>query len=136
MRFHSNPVFVKKNYFLWIKDNYPTPQSAKLKCFEASLKMKDIFPELTVVRGMILVEEPFDLPPFKTTHWWCLDPNNFVVDPTAHQYPTDIIEYTPVDESKGDPTGKCPNCGDLCYDNEYLCSKQCEKDYMAYLNDF
>lgn len=31
-------------------------------------------------------------------------------------------------------TGKCPNCGGLCYNGKTLCSDKCEKSYIAYLN--
>lgn len=131
---NNNDLYLKKHYRNWIEDNYPTSDSAKRKCAEATQLMVEMFPELIRVRGLVHVEEPFDLPPTKTTHWWCVDPEGFIVDPTAHQYPTWISKYDPVDEDKGEPTGKCPNCGDLCYDHAYLCSDSCEKQYMAYLN--
>jgi hypothetical protein len=122
-----------ENYFNWINNKYPTPEKARKQCLEATLDMVYDFPELRRLRGHILVEEPFDLPPTKTTHWWCVDPDGNIVDPTAHQYPTRIIDYLPLDESKGEPTGKCPNCGDLCYEEQYLCTSKCEKEYMIYL---
>lgn len=118
----------------WIVQNYPTAQCAYLKCEEATLKMVEEFPELKRVRGLASVFEPYDLPPTKTPHWWCEAEDGTVVDPTAHQYPTYIIEYHPADESQGEPTGKCPNCGDLCYEGKYLCSDDCEKSYLNYLN--
>lgn len=121
-------------YQKWIVSNYPTPESAKTACAEATRKMVDCFPELSRVRGMISVFEPFGLPASKTTHWWCVDSAGEIVDPTAHQYPTHILNYSPIDETKGEPTGKCPNCGDLCYNGDYLCTSKCERDYMAYLN--
>jgi hypothetical protein len=34
----------------------------------------------------------------------------------------------------GLPTGKCPNCGNMCYNHDQMCSKRCEVSYMAYLN--
>lgn len=34
----------------------------------------------------------------------------------------------------GLPTGKCPNCGNFCYEGNYLCSGKCTKEYMTYLN--
>ena len=33
-----------------------------------------------------------------------------------------------------EPTGICPNCGDPVY-NESFCSKDCEKEYIDYLNN-
>jgi len=118
----------------WISLKYPTSFSAKTQCAEATLAMVEEFPELIRVRGLAHVEEPYELPPTRTPHWWCETPEGFIVDPTGHQYPTQILKYDPVDEAKGEPTGKCPNCGDLCYESQYLCSSSCEKAYMDYLN--
>ena len=122
-------------YSNWIDINYPIPQMAYLQCTDATLEMKKAFPELTRVRGQIDVMEPHGLPPTKTTHWWLVTENGEIVDPTAHQYPTRIVKYTPVDETRGGPTGKCPNCGGLCYEGDYLCSKKCEKEYLDYINE-
>jgi len=131
---YKNVDFKKLGYNSWIQDNYPDPQSARLQCLEATEKMVSVFPELKRVRGLAAVKEPHDFPPTRTPHWWCVTPEGSIVDPTAHQYPTHIISYSESDESKGPPTGKCPNCGDLCYDGGYLCSDKCDKEYMDYLN--
>ena len=122
-------------YAKWIVENYPTPESARTQCEIATKNMVAEFPELQRVRGMISVKEPYDLPPTKTTHWWCVNVYGYIIDPTGHQYPTFIMDYFPVDESKGEPTGKCPNCGDLCYEHNYFCSDKCNKSYMKYLKD-
>ena len=118
----------------WINTNYPTPQYARLACAEATLEMQEVFPELTRVRGLASVEELGGWPATKTPHWWMKTESEEIVDPTAHQYPTRILSYEEADESKGPPTGKCPNCGNLCHNNDYLCSKKCDKEYLAYLN--
>jgi len=130
----ENVNFKELGYGLWVKSNYPTPESARLQCAEATEKMVSDFPELKRVRGLADVKEPHDLPPTRTPHWWCVTSDGNVVDPTAHQYPTHIIKYSEADEDKGPPTGKCPNCGDLSYGGEYLCSDKCNTEYMAYLN--
>ena len=122
-------------YNLWIENNYPTSESARLQCAEATLKMVEEFPELTRVRGLASVLEPFGLPPSQTPHWWCVTSVGSIVDPTGHQYPTHIISYEEADESRGAPTGKCPNCGSLCYEGKYLCSEKCDIEYMNYLNN-
>jgi len=121
-------------YVLWVEMNYPSSQSAYLQCAEATERMVEEFPELKRVRGLASVKEPYDLPPTKTPHWWCVTPDGTIIDPTAHQYPTEIESYEEADESKGPPTGKCPNCGSLCYEGNYLCSDKCNDEYMAYLN--
>jgi len=123
-----------EKYTKWIQKNYSTALLAKTQCSEATVKMSKEFSELKRVRGQILVEEPYGLPATRTTHWWLETPENKIIDPTGHQYPTRIIKYIPVDESKGEPSGKCPNCGDLCYNGEYFCSKICNKAYLEYLN--
>ncbi len=38
------------------------------------------------------------------------------------------------DLPNGLPTGKCPNCGNMCYNDEFTCSKSCETSYMRYIN--
>lgn len=134
MGFFDLQTLLDSKYQEWVIANYLSPQQARLKCAEATQAMVLEFPELTRVRGLAHVEEPFSLPPTRTPHWWCVDTSGIVVDPTAHQYPTRILKYEPVDESLGEPSGKCPNCGNFCYEGNYLCSKFCETEYMAYLN--
>lgn len=116
-------------YEIWIRKYYPTPDSARLQCEIATQLMVQEFPELKRIRGLVSVEEPYGLQPTKTPHWWCVNVYGFVVDPTSHQYPTKILEYHPCDESKGEPTGKCPNCGELCYKGNYFCSDNCETEF-------
>ena len=125
---------VINKYLDWIRVNYPTSESALLQCAQATSRMVEEFPELKRVRGLAHVKEPYDLNPTQTPHWWLETSEGVVIDPTEHQYPTEILKYDPVDESKGDPTGKCPNCGGLCYEGNYLCSKKCDREFMAYLN--
>jgi hypothetical protein len=67
-------------------------------------------------------------------HWWAVTEDGQVIDPTADQFPSPL-EYHPADESRGGPTGRCPNCGGLCYEHRYLCSDACDREYAAYLND-
>lgn len=125
---------IREEYSAWINKHYPTPESARLACKEATLEMAYKFPELKRVRGLASVEEPFGLNPTRTPHWWLTDLTGTIIDPTAHQYPTKILSYEEADESLGPPTGRCPNCGGLCYGGRYLCSDKCDHDYMAYLN--
>ncbi len=122
-----------KSYENWIMEHYSTPMEARLQCKEASEEMSKQFPDLKLVRGQIEVEEPYDLPPTKTEHWWCVMPDGKVIDPTAHQYQTRILSYTPTDKSRGEPTGKCMNCGDIAYNNSQFCKKECEQDFIKSL---
>lgn len=123
-----------QKYREWIDLYYPTPETAYLACQEATARMQSIFPELKRCKGLADVEEPLGLPPTRTPHWWLVDSNNEIIDPTAHQYPTRILKYEKCDDSKGTPTGRCPNCGGLCYNGEYICSIKCCEEYAAYLD--
>ena len=122
-------------YKNWIDNHYPTKQSAYRACEEATINMSLSFPELKRVCGLASVEELYGDPPTKTPHWWLKDKNGNIVDPTGHQYPTRILKYEEASEDCGPPTGRCPNCGDLCYEGHYLCSDKCSKEYMKYLNN-
>ncbi len=102
-------------------------------CAEAVNGMVALFTELKAVRGHARLLTP-NLPDYERKdwpHWWCVTEAGEIVDPTRSQFPGDI-EYVPLDESKGEPTGRCPNCGDVCYDFSYLCSEKCEQEYAAY----
>ena len=103
-------------------------------CQDAVAVLVILCPELTAVRGTVVMTDPPDGDRRPWTHWWAVTGFGDIVDPTAEQFPSPI-EYTPVDESKGDPTGRCPNCAGLCYESRYLCSDKCEREYTAYLDN-
>lgn len=98
------------------------------KCAEATLAMLEVFPELTRVRGHY-----YDFALGERPHWWLTDPEGNIVDPTAAQFPSGGRGvYVPWDESQPEPTGRCPNCSELCYDGNYCCSPECSRSYAAY----
>ena len=133
-RVNMKTMFTKNvEYNQWISRHYSTSLSARTKCEEATEQMVNDFPELTRVRGEIEVEEPYNLPPTKTFHWWCVTGENIIVDPTGHQYPTKILKYIPVDLDKGTPTGKCMHCGSITYNHKYVCCKNCEEELRKML---
>jgi hypothetical protein len=112
-------------YSEWITKNIT---EAYGKCKEMAEEMAKIFPELTIVRGhyycMVWGERE---------HWWLVDEQGHIVDPTAAQFPTKGNgEYVPWDEGAPEPTGMCPNCGEYCYDGNYCCSESCSISYAAY----
>lgn len=121
---------MKPQYENWINENYPTRESAYGKCSEAVDNMISTFPELSKVRGWV-----DDAYWGEREHWWCLDTENNIVDPTRKQFPAPY-NYRPWDESKGDPpvSKPCLDCGLGFYGEGYFCSKRCEVAYMAYLN--
>ena len=121
-------------YAEWIKDYIESiggPEATLQKCGAATEAMVHDFPELKRVRGHVLVPTRGE-PHKKWPHWWCVAPNGDIVDPTAAQFPF-IIDYIPHDEAKGEPTGKCPDCGDLVYGGSLFCDEACEAKYREYL---
>ena len=116
-------------YQKWIKD-YVRNNPVYGQCEVACDAMKLEFPELELIRGHYYcavwgVRE----------HWWLLTSSGDIIDPTASQFPSGGIGYyEPWDEDAEEPTGMCPNCGGYCYGWRSLCSEECERSYLAYLN--
>jgi hypothetical protein len=90
--------------------------------------MREVFPELELRRGH------YHCPIWgKRQHWWLVTPDNQTVDPTAAQFPSGGLgEYVELDESQTEPTGRCMNCGDLCFDGDTTCSAACLAELSAY----
>lgn len=109
---------MKACYHKWISKNV---QEAYGKCAEVTLEMERVFPELLRVRGHYYCPLWGD-----REHWWLVDFEGNVVDPTASQFPSrGFGVYTPWEEDSPEPTGKCYNCGDYCYEGELTCSERC-----------
>ena len=123
----------------WIAANLPQdPNICMGKCPEYTEILVRQFPELQRVRGHVFwdfdeidqIKYPDGYP-----HWWCVSPDGEIVDPTLPQFCLVTgLRYEAWDESRTEPTGKCPNCGKYCYDDNYCCCKSCEEEYLAYLN--
>lgn len=97
-------------------------------CKEVCEKMKELFPELTLVRGHY-----YDAHWGEREHWWFTSPNGNIVDPTKEQFPTKGKGvYIPWDESQPEPTGMCPNCGEYCYNGEDV-HDHCRASFLASL---
>lgn len=107
-----------RKYKKWIDENYPTGLSCLGKCFQATEKMKEAFPELIRTNGFVHIpglDEP-------RIHWWMKDSNGFVIDPTAFQYPyyagASISSYEEFEDdhpARKHPRLKCMNCGEYFY---------------------
>lgn len=123
---------MKPQYKEWISDN--VNKNCLGQCAEVTEKMQKAFPELARVRGHFMCCF-WGL----RSHWWLVDPDGEIVDPTVAQFPSAGMAtpsaYEPWDENAKEPTGKCPNCGALCYDGNYCCSDECDRAYIAYLNE-
>ncbi len=120
---------MKTEYRAWIDANVGTkPEDGYGRCAWATLTMLVAFPELTRVRGHY-----YDAIWGERDHWWLVDPDGEIVDPTAAQFPTKGTgEYMPWVEGTPEPTGMCPNCGENCYDGRTCCSDSCNSAYAAY----
>ena len=105
------------------------------KCAEFTAALVENFPELKRVRGFVTLKSGL-----RRSHWWCVDADGNIVDPTASQFETEyfwhagIAFYEPLNESDPEPTGKCPNCGNYCYDGGVCCSPKCNREYAAYVS--
>ena len=117
---------MKKEYLDWM-NKWNLENDPYGNCAEATLEMQGAFPELKRIRGhyyCVIWGERM--------HWWLTDGDE-IVDPTCGQFPTKGNGvYKPWNEGDPEPTGKCPNCGELCYDGRYCCSEKCDKEYAAY----
>lgn len=90
------------------------------RCAEVTEAMAAAFPELTRVRGH------YD----GWAHWWLVDAQGQVIDPTADQFSPG---GTYVEHVGPEPTGKCPNCGRYCYGGSFCCSDACADAYVRYV---
>lgn len=98
------------------------------KCAETTIAMQEAFPELARVRGF------YHCPLWgQRAHWWLVTPDGAIVDPTAMQFPSGGLGlYVRWPEGQPEPTGKCPNCSDYCYNDRTCCSEPCSREYAAY----
>ena len=117
---------MKNKYRVWIDEN--VAQSLGL-CKTHCESMMLVFPELKIVRGhyicMIWGERE---------HWWLLDEDGAVVDPTAQQFPSKGGGvYLLWIEGEREPTGRCANCGQYVYD--YIdVHEACYEEMVSSLN--
>lgn len=98
-------------YQLWIDQNVKDGTGG---CKEVTEAMVKEFPELHRVRGHYHCWIWG-----KREHWWLTTSDGVVIDPTAAQFPS-RGEGRYVEFDGPEPTGKCPNCGEYCYDGEQV----------------
>jgi len=116
---------IETQYDTWIKNNIKDSYG---RCSEITEQMVKVFPELVRVRGHYYC-------PYwgERQHWWLVTQNGEIIDPTATQFPSKGMgHYEQWDESKPEPTGICPNCGEFAYDGNTCCSDACGQAYVAY----
>lgn len=113
-------------YRKWIDENYSTYELSYGECEQATIKMQELFPELKRIRGHY-----YDTSWGEREHWWLIDENDEIIDPTAKQFPTNGRGvYVPWVEGDPEPTGKCLNCGGYVYNGDYCCSENCENEMI------
>jgi hypothetical protein len=117
---------MKPEYLKFIEDNCPTPGYARGNCRCLSGLMTEWFPELRQVNGLyhcpVLGKQP---------HWWCVDKDENVIDPTVHQFPSGIkgvvlprrMAILMYEEASF--TGLCPECGADTFNDAVYCSMSC-----------
>lgn len=109
------------NYQEWIEENVPDSYGA---CREVTKDMQKEFPELRRVRGHY-----YCWVWGKREHWWLEDGE--VIDPTASQFPSKGKGR--YEEWQGlEPTGKCPNCGEYCFEGEQV-HQHCHDEFVRSL---
>lgn len=113
-------------YQEYIKALGLTQRTAYGKCREVCDEMLKHFPELKLVGGYI-----YDASWGQRGHWWLVDEQGTIIDPTLIQFPCPSGIYDAFGEDNPQPTGMCPNCGEYCYDGEYVHEK-CAASYAAY----
>lgn len=110
-------------------DELSHPDYGRGRCRDESLALAREDRTLTVVRGYADGVE----------HWWLIDPDGKIVDPTVDQFVCTPFEYVP--ESVGVPAERpplmcqCVQCGDV-HDGGYcndICSEGCAKAFCLHL---
>lgn len=98
-------------------------------CKPVCQEMNKVFPELKLVRGHY-----YDASWGERMHWWLVDPDGNIIDPTAIQFPSKGKGvYIPWDESQPEPTGKCRQCGEYTYNGQNI-HDACFSAYLEYNN--
>jgi hypothetical protein len=103
-------------YNEWIRIHV---QNTHRTCREVTQSMAEAFPDLKRIRGHYCCPVSGTQP-----HWWLIDSQGSIVDPTANQFPSrgtgDYVEY-----AGPEPTGKCLDCGELVYTADLFCDDTC-----------
>jgi hypothetical protein len=85
------------------------------------------FPELRLARGLI-----YDACWGDRTHWWCVDPDGNIIDPTDSQFPCLMPgSYQELGDNDRIPSGRCLNCGETVYDGQTFCNDLCSSEMAA-----
>lgn len=115
-------------------DNRTDEQVLRAKCMDYTAKFVKKFPHLKRVPGFYggYLEEDIG---FNTEHWWCVDIDGTIVDPTVKQFLTWTGPYIPFDDLLHQvKIGRCMICGDDIYgrmsDGHSDCCSEACADYF------
>lgn len=128
---------MKETYKQWIEDYLSRNNGSGYgKCKQASEEMVKEFPELKMVCGHVYTDWG------KRSHWWTVDADGSIVDPTVSQFDF-VYEYEPWNPGQEVRVGKCMNCGDEIWKKvdslenihrESICSSECNDAMIEYLD--
>lgn len=113
------------------RDTLPEYYIVKARCMEFSNAFVEKFPELRTERGWINSQEREAKGWSAGEHWWCVDPEGNIVDPSLNQFafwrePEKLVYKVFNPETDVIYIGRCHNCGDPIYGLEaqgpaYMC---------------
>lgn len=118
---------------------------ARAECNSWTMRFVEKFPHLKRVAGFygapedVWLNDP-DEEIYRTEHWWCVDTDGTIVDPTAEQFMHGDFVYTPFDEAKHRiKIGRCMECGDDIFGlkaegPKSACSEECTERLTEYYN--
>ena len=119
---------MKPEYQKYINNLKMTYEKAYGNCEKVCKKMNKQFPELIPIKGHY-----YCMVWGKRMHWWLETHDGTIIDPTAIQFPTKGYGvYDPWDNTQPEPTGKCPNCGEYCYEGEQV-HRECHSAFIRSL---
>jgi len=104
------------------------------RCQALAAEMVEAFTDLTLVRGHVECPEPWG----RRGHWWCVDRDGVIVDPTAGQFTCGIDRYEEYEEGQPVRLGVCMDCGRAIWGapesaRPTFCSKACGETYAAWM---
>ncbi len=116
---------LEPQHLAWIREHVVT-DGCHGTCRETVADMASVFPELKPVCGYYC--DPVE---GKRPHWWLVDVDGNIVDPTRHQFLSDgLFAYEAL---RREPTGKCAGCGCFVYTGQSFCGPACIDDVASML---
>lgn len=130
-------ITIDPAHIAWIALYVATGTMLRGMCQSAATEMLEVFPTLRLVRGTVVGVDSPDTYPVRADemnpedgHWWLETAAGDIVDPTAGQFDGPVA-YKALLENTAHllPTGKCMECGFLCYDGRSFCDDECAETY-------